>query len=439
VIVIATSAATITGAITITGTITTTMTFLVSSVRSKLSAMSDRQAHVVLLVIALVGCKDKRTEREPAPPPVARDAAPPSDAAVPLDASTDWPELVELPRADAVRTIQIPLAQPDHPRFDVGGPVIAGELAIVSSSQLGFAAIDYRRGQVAWTKPAGLHVAPPLVHGTSVVLVGDCAFPPQVADGEQLLGCLRVVTTTGSDEAYIAIRGEPDEVGAFAAEKGAQTLLGAGERAVRWRRGEQAVTIDLMTGIARPASAEEPPLVVTYRGKEWRIRHTEDGRIVATGARRWATEDEYARILGVVWFDGSPVLRIEKLLAHRGRNAVYLIDMDATGSLRATVSHPVPGISTLGHAVSARGNTALAVRLDRTLTHDYVVAYAASALILYVYPLPVRTRADGVGLAVANDALLVFHDGETLTVLPEVSPPPTAPGASSGVSQNPTP
>ena len=36
---------------------------------------------------------------------------------------------------------------------------------------------------------------------------------------------------------------------------------------------------------------------------------------------------------------------------------------------------------------------------------------------------------DPVGVAIAPDAVVVFHDGDTLTILPELSAPPTAPGA----------
>jgi hypothetical protein len=58
---------------------------------------------------------------------------------------------------------------------------------------------------------------------------------------------------------------------------------------------------------------------------------------------------------------------------------------------------------------------------------------------MYVYPLPEVPRADPVGVAIAPDAVLVFHDGDTFTVLPELSVPPTAPGAPKASSQNPTP
>jgi len=390
-------------------------------------------ALLTLAIVLVAACKSKSTRDGQPPHPTVRDAA-----AI-IDASTDWPELAGYPRVDPVRTVTIPLTKRDNPRFDVGGPVLAGELAIVSSSQFGFAAIDYRRGAIAWTKPAGGHVAPPLLRGTSIVLVGECAQFVQVPDGEALLGCLRVVTTTGSDEAYIAIRGEPREVEAFATEKGPQSLWDAGEKAVRWRRGEQAVTIDLSSGVAKPASAEPPPLAVTYKGRRWEVTQRA-GRIVARGKQPWETEHEYTAILGVVWLpDLTPLLRVVNLGASAGTPEVHLIDMDATGSLRATVARPAPGVALLGHGVSAQGDAAIAMRIDRSLERDFVAGYAANAMLVYVHALPQRKRTEPVGVAVAEDAVVVFHDGEMLTILPALSAPPTAPGATTGAWKNPTP
>jgi hypothetical protein len=48
-------------------------------------------------------------------------------------------------------------------------------------------------------------------------------------------------------------------------------------------------------------------------------------------------------------------------------------------------------------------------------------------------------RPDPVGIALTRDAVVVFHDGDTLTVLPELSAPPTAPGAVKAPSENATP
>ena len=42
--------------------------------------------------------------------------------------------------------------------------------------------------------------------------------------------------------------------------------------------------------------------------------------------------------------------------------------------------------------------------MDSSLRHDFLVGYAANALLMYVYPLPEVPRADPVGVAVAPDA-----------------------------------
>lgn len=393
-------------------------------------------ARAAAIGLALIGaCKPGRgTARDDAALAVAaaRDARP-------ADAASDagrWPELAGFPAVEPLRVIALP-ARPDVPRFDVGGPVIAGDVAIVSSSQLGFAAVDWRRGALVWTRPAGLHVAPPIDSPQGVILISDCTAPVEVPD--TLLGCIRVVTASGIERSYAAIHGR--RVDAFAGSPGTQQVWLDGDRAVRWRRGEQAVAVDLATGVATPAPAAPPPLRVVYRTRAWDITRTEE-RIVARerGRIAWQTRRPYTALLGAVYLaDLAPMLRVASIGAFGGHAELNLLDIDATGSLHGQAAFPVPAISALGHAVDAVGNTAIAVRMDSSLRHDFIVGYAANALLMYVYPLPEIPRADPVGVAIAPDAVLVFHDGDTFTVLPELSAPPTAPGAPHGPSQNPTP
>lgn len=391
---------------------------------------------VVATCAALAACKPRRAaEQAPAPAPAPpRDAA--DDAAPPRDAAGAWPQLAGFPIAEPLRVIALPV-RPDVPRFDVGGPAIAGDVAIISSSQLGFAAIDWRRGVLLWTRPAGLHVAPPIASPAGAILISDCTQPIDVPDA--LLGCIRVVSPAGIEQGYAAIHGR--RVAAFAAAPGPQQVWLDGDRAVRWRRGDQAVSVDLVTGVATPADATPPPLRVAYRTHTWDIART-DERIVARerGKLAWQTRRPYTALLGAVYLaDLAPMVRVASIGAFGGYAEMNLLDIDATGSLHGQAAFPVPAIGALGHAVDAVGNTAVAVRMDASLRHDFVVGYAANALLMYVYPLPEVPRADPVGVAIAPDAVLVFHDGDTFTVLPELSSPPTAPGAPRVPSQNPTP
>ncbi len=415
------------------------------------------RALVVALAVLTCGCKSRRDMQRddptPVPESVVDDARPAPDAA-----ANRWSELEGYPRTEPVRVIALP-ARADAPRFDVGGPAIAGDVAVVSSSQFGFVAVDWRRGRLAWSKPAGAHVAPPLaIDGTalpsgsaagggspavdgSVVLIGECVNPPEVEDGELLLGCVRVVTSAGADQAYTAIRGTRRAVAAFAAEMGPQAVWRETDRAVRWRRGDAAVTVDLITGAAKPARPTPPPLLVAYKDRRWDISHV-DGRIIARARNReaWATQHPYTAMLGAVWLpDQSPMLRIANLGAFGNAPEVHLLDIDATGSLHAQAARPTPGIGLLGWGVSAIGDAAIAVRLDNSLRRDFVVGYAANAALMWVYPLPEVQRADPVGVAIAPDAVVVFHDGDTMTILPELLAPPTSPGAAPAPSQNPTP
>jgi len=375
------------------------------------------------LAVALCGCSRKA---DPPPLPVGV-----HDAAVgEAKPAAPWPELADYPRTEPVRVIELP-ARPDVPRFEVAGPVIAGDVAVVASSQLGFAAVDWRRGRIVWTKPAGEHVAPPLVRGDRVVLIGECVSPPGVGD-DHLLGCLRVVTTAGTDEAYVAIHGNAKKVQAFASAAGAQDVWPDGDKAVRWRRGDAAVTIDLLTGVATPAaSAAPPPLVMQYKDRRWDITHVA-GRVVASDAKGnplWATKDSFTALVGAVWLPGqSPMVRVARQTVFDRQPAVFVHDIDTTGAVHIQNAKPVPGIQLLGWSASSIGDAVLAVRLDNSLRRDYVAAYAAHALLMWLWTLPDTPRADPVGVAIAPDAVVVFHDGDTFTVLPALS-----------ASQNPTP
>src|SRR5262249_39807491 len=125
--------------------------------------------------------------------------------------------------------------------------------------------------------------------------------------------------------------------------------------------------------------------------------------------------------------------------AFAGSPEVMLNDIDATGSLHGQVSFPIPGMAILGSGVSSVGDAALAIRLDSSQRRDFIAGVAANARLMGGYPLPMVLRPDAIGVAVTPEAVVVFHDGDTVTVLPELSAPPTAPGAIRAPLENPTP
>jgi hypothetical protein len=379
------------------------------------------------LTIALAACKPKHAAHDDAAP-----APSPRDGAHAADAPNAWPELAQLPLAEAERVIALPV-DPKLLRGDVGGPVLAGDLAVVSSSQLGFVAVDVPRAQIAWKKPAGARVAPPLAVADGFILISDCVKPDASA-----LGCLRSVTATGGDRGYVAIHGK--DLDAFAQDAGAQHVWSVDKDTVRWQRGDHATLVNIISGAATPTPAGEPPLVVHYKNRTWTITRGDDGAIVAKGDPAWRTKRGYTTLLGAVYLpEQSPMVRVSNAGHYGGAPELLLFDIDATGSLNGQVSRPVPGVAVTAHAVDSVGNTVLAIHLDASLARDYIAGYAANALIMWVYPLPRRPRVDPIGVAIAPGLVVVFHDGDTLTILPELSAPPTAPGAARPPSENPTP
>jgi len=381
---------------------------------------------VFVSLVCVVGCRGKHH---------AKDDAAVVAPAKPVDAAAGFPELADLTRVEPVRQIALP-ARTGEPRFDVGGPVVVGDVAVVASSQFGFLGVDWRAGHVAWTKPAGAHVAPPVAIGGSFVLIGECLNAQAVKD--TLLGCLRVVTPAGADQGYLAIHGK--DVEAFALEPGDQHVWASGEHAVAWTRGEQAVTVDLMTGAATKAAGGQQPIVVKDKDRAWSVTQDDEGHIRAEGKPSWQSSQEYTKVLGAVYLPGQgPMVRAIRAGAFAGHPEIDVFDIDATGSMHGTVARPAPGIGVIGSAIDGVGDAALAVRLDTSLERDYVAGYAANGLLMWVWPLPRQPRPDPVGLAIASDAVVVFHDGDTFTVLPELSAPPTAPGAARPPSENATP
>ncbi|HEY5920915.1 MAG TPA: hypothetical protein VIV11_04555, partial [Kofleriaceae bacterium] len=272
-----------------------------------------------LVVLLACSCKAKPAKRDDAAVAIAKDAGT-SDSA----GNAPWPELAGLPTVEPTRVIALPVKL-DVPRFTVGGPVLAGGVAVISSSQFGFIAIDYRAGHIAWNKPAGARVAPPHVVDGNVVLIGECVNPPEVKPGETLLGCMRVVTPTGADVAYVAVHGK--RVEEFAGASGEQRVY-SGDKGLVWLRGDHAVAIDLMSGVATPAPGGAPPLAITYKDKTWRIRRTDEGIIAAEGKPAWRTEGSYGTLLGGVYIPGqSPLVRVASAIRHEGKPEILVFDI----------------------------------------------------------------------------------------------------------------
>lgn len=385
----------------------------------------------IAVCVLIAACKGKAA-------PVRHDAG--AVVVEKKDAAVVWDAIAALPRVEPRVVIELP--SPAGPLASIVGPVVVGDLAVVGTSALGFVAIDWRAGQVAWRRGAGAHLAPPMLHEGGVLLVGDCERAPVVGGDKIVVGCWRAVSIHGVDLGAGVIAGARGTLAAFAAARGGDRLEVRDAGRVAWARADAAIEIDLQADAVKPIEATREVVIARHKDREWRIA-IEDEALIArdpAGKEMWRVGSRFAAVLGVIPGQGHevPMVRVASLEGRAGKGLVDVLDIDATGSKRGQAGTPVPGIAVLGHAF-VRGDTALAVRLDTSLAHDYVTAHEGRGALVWVWPLPERPRADPVGLAITDDAVIVFHDGDRLAVLPRVSHTATIPGPGWDASKNATP
>jgi hypothetical protein len=164
-------------------------------------------------------------------------------------------------------------------------------------------------------------------------------------------------------------------------------------------------------------------LHLAYRTHAWDIERTEQ-QIVACehGKVAWQTRGPGAVYLA----DLPPMVRVASIGVFGGIAEMNLLDIDAHPLAARPAAFPVPAISALGRAVDAVGNNRgrdphrqlAAPRLRRRLSRQR----AAEDVDL----LPEISRADPVSVAIPPNAVHLFHDGDSFTVLSELSAPPTA-------------
>ena len=224
------------------------------------------------------------------------------------------------------------------------------------------------------------------------------------------------------------------------------TVIGACAGGAASRRSRSIV----MTGVAVPAPVEAPPIGVTYKDRHWDIaaRRRQDRRAQQGSKDSWGTDapvhgvDRHGVVARAVADDPRRERQCDVRIPGDppARHRCDRID-ERSGRVDAGARHQRCSVT----SISPVGDVALAVRLDKSIKRDFIAAYAANALLIYVYPLPEILRADPVGVAIALDdervpeAVVVFHDGDMVTILPPLSSPPTAPGAARGPLENPTP
>ncbi|HPH70332.1 MAG TPA: hypothetical protein PLF40_31495, partial [Kofleriaceae bacterium] len=259
-----------------------------------------------VLALASTACKSKKAAApvepvehvERAAPAKLDAAARTADAAPARNWTTD---LGDLPWISATRLIKVPV-HADQPRFDVVGPVVVGDLAVVGSSQFGFAAIRWSDGSTAWTKPTGLHLAPPLVLDDNVLLIADCAKAPVIDESQVLLGCLRTVSGTGNDLSLAAIVAPPELAEAFAGTTGPSRVWAIAPTKIAWQRGDVTLEFDPLAPRAKRSAATAPSITATINKVALTFKQTDEAVLALDdkGKEQWRVGGRFAAVLGIV-------------------------------------------------------------------------------------------------------------------------------------------
>ena len=199
-----------------------------------------------------------------------------------------------------------------------------------------------------------------------------------------------------------------------------------------WQRGDQAVHISLGDGRAAPIAAPRNEVIARHNDHGWHIALDGEALVALDDAGKfaWRVDVRFAAVLGIIAGRSYevPMVRVAHLNGVSGIGHVELLDIDATGSKRGQAAFPMPGIALLGQDfAAANGDTVLAVRMDTSLQHDFVVGYDGHSAVVWTWHLPIMARPDPVGVVIANDGVVVFHDGDRLTILPPLSQSATPP------------
>lgn len=337
------------------------------------------------------------------------------------------------PTVQPTRTLDL-APRLDTPRFDVVGPVIGAEIAVMGSSQLGFVAVDITRGTIAWHKPAGMHLVAPLWHDQQWYLLSDCPTPTTAQPSYDVLGCLRVVAANGSDVALSPVIAKRDQAAAWHANTGPSRLVPWADTLIWQRRDSDDTTyqlqIDTLTGRANATAHVPPDVEAEFNGERFAFYREAEAIVAlvqphktpaAANKVRWRLAGRSAALLGLVVANPgeTPMLRIVRLgTRFNPAGELDLLDVEATGTLRGQAAFPTQGIALLGQAIGPTGAVVLAVRRDASLRHDLLVGYDQRSQKRWVHYLPESPRADPIGVAVTTDTTLAFVDGSRLLWLP---------------------
>jgi hypothetical protein len=372
---------------------------------------------------ALGACRGKGGKKPP------RDAAPVIAADAGATATTP---LAAMPKARPRWTVTLDAAP--VPAIDVHGPILVGDAALVAGSAIGITGIDTKTGTILTRRAAAGSVGIAPIDDERALAIGNCTDAIKPPRGDALVGCYVVM-----DAHHEAVYG----AGSIVAPAKDAAQLGGGATTLFVAAGPPRLVFVgrddpdapwLRFVLADPPRGEVPAEAI-------------EPRDVPTGARAphvslpagqlWVVDDvlevrhhdpdalsNRSSVMNVAAAPGAlHALDDDRVRAFRlvpGERAIQPAIIDPSTLALDDLGTAVPGIDLLAAAHGAKGY-AVAVRLDTSLTNDYIAAFTVDGTLSYAYPLPPPPsggRALPVGIAMTDDAVVVFHDGTTVSALP---------------------
>jgi hypothetical protein len=320
----------------------------------------------VALLFAVVACGDRK--QAPPPPPSVPDALGRSADAAALAADTTWPELRGFATEQPSWLVELaPLAP--RPELVAHAPVVVGDRVLVAGSRTDYRALDLDTGAEAWHRPGGAALSKPVVYGpTDVILVHACDGAVGAPLGRAVLACFdRVDPFDISVRSAGRIHVDEERWGECATGTGAWKPLNTNPRSLGLLRGRCLFNADLEADGAASRLLDPPP-------------------------ERELTDDIVAVIDGATW----------RQVINAGQSFVERYG-----------APPIAGLTVLA-AAHENDRGAVVVRLDSSLSRDYLAAYDTSK-VLWVWPLPPPPdpagRAGPIGVHADAANILVFFDG----------------------------
>jgi hypothetical protein len=333
------------------------------------------------------------------------------------------------------------------------GPVMAGDVVLVASSAIGFAALARDTGAVRWQRRGEEQPQRPIVRGDVVLLPGRCSEAIDEAPADAAIaGCVdEVALATGE------LRRRRWVVAPGPAQR--PTVLGMIDDRLIWGAdGVVWIEGDVPTVVARQADSEMPLAVaatptgaiVIWRGGVEIAARDEAGAYRSVARRRFSERvlrgvtqpvivGEVAAVVvddvlqgwrvdtgKVVWratarmsFAPGSLVGGERLRAIALDGGIHVIEVDPASGAILREGERRPGLQAASVRFGAAGDAVVAVRPTTSLLHDQVMYFDAAHAHRWTWevPTPSAARLDPVGVDGGGDHVFAFYDGREVARL----------------------